>query len=175
VRTYSFDDTTTERTKRNINKVIRNNREAMATKVKKKFASQPSIAAAFGSPTRNTWNSTLKTGENDIDHEIRSNDAGNLTLLNISKGTIGTWKERRSRDWQKWLKKYDGPTHGFNRDERKVPPGQVGYKTGRIILTRMITQNPVTRPSKLHEYHQLIKQVWDDRNTLSKGAQGQIL
>jgi hypothetical protein len=86
VRTYSFDDTTTERTKRNINKVIRNNREAMATKVKKKFASQPSIAAAFGSPTRNTWNSTLKTGENDIDHKIRSNDAGNLTLPKHQQG-----------------------------------------------------------------------------------------
>jgi hypothetical protein len=72
-------------------------------------------------------------------------------------------------------KKYEGPKEGFKAVDRFVEPGQFGFKTGRVILTRMITQNPVRQPSTLAQYGKLVKQIWDDRSSLSKGDQGQLL
>jgi hypothetical protein len=60
------------------------------------------------------------------------------------------------REWQRWLKKYQGPTEAFMAEEQHVEPGQVGFKTGWVILTRMITQNPVRNPSTLSQYMKLI-------------------
>jgi hypothetical protein len=72
-------------------------------------------------------------------------------------------------------KKYEGPKEGFKAADRFVEPGQFGFKTGQVILTRMITQNPVPQPSTLAQYGKFVKQIWDDCSSLSKGDQGQLL
>ncbi len=157
----------------------------MGRKAKKKEDSQPSIKAAFRSPRspsnpawKGTTNATESSGKADdphLDPEIRSNEDGRLIIASVSKQTLDNWKERRSRELQKWIKKYHGPTHGFTKEERVLPPGQTGFKTGRIILTRMITQNPIKNPSMLAQYQKLIKSIWDDRALLSRGPQGDML
>jgi hypothetical protein len=152
----------------------------MVRKAKEKNEFQPSIKAVFGSPSGSTWKGTPNSTElegNDLplDHEIVSNVDGRLIIAGVSTRTLESWKDRRSRDLQKWLKKYAGPTHGFSREERVLPPGQTGFKTGRIILTRMITQNPIKNPSTLPQYQKLVRSIWDDRSLLSRGLQGDML
>ena len=153
----------------------------MVIKEKEKIDFQPSITDAFGNPTKSPWNPTANAAElteserKDIDHDIRSNTEGILTIVNITKEKTKHWKPKATREWLKWNNKYEGPKKGFEAADRYTEPGQVGYKTGRVILTRMITQNPIRLPSTLLQYTKLIKQIWDDRSNLSKGEQGQTL
>jgi hypothetical protein len=153
----------------------------MVIKAKEKIDSQPVIMDVFSGPTKSPCNPTANAAEltevkqNDPDHEIRSNKDGKLTIVSITKKKIKNWKPKATREWQKWNNKYEGPTEGFKAADRYTEPGQVGYKTGRVILTRMITQNPIRQPSTLLQYTKLIKQIWDNRSNLSKGKQGQTL
>ncbi len=84
----------------------------MGRKAKKKEDSQPSIKAAFGSPRNPAWKGTTnatesagKADDSHLDPEIRSNEDGRLIIASVSKQTLDNWKDRRSRELQKWKKK----------------------------------------------------------------------
>jgi hypothetical protein len=147
----------------------------MTTKAKDRNGSQPSIKDAFGHPAGRPWNATANpteqqstSGTNDLDE--KSNKKGDLTFQGlITMEGVESWSPTDTPDWQHWLLNYDGPTHPFTKAERQVEPGEFGFKTGRIVLTQMITQNTESHPSKLSDYRRLIREAWDEDFPLSDG------
>ncbi len=85
----------------------------MVIKEKEKIDFQPSITDAFGSPTKSPWNPTANAAElteskrKDIDHDIRSNTDGILTIENITKEKTNHRKQKATSEKQKRNTKYE--------------------------------------------------------------------